>query len=185
MSKLINAITFLLIVLSSDAYSIDVEGIKVENLGGEVLISMPEGARDPVGTLVFSNQSQNEIIKIRIKKNIDAKSANTIINQKSIQLASLYKPAAVPYAGAITNSIDCSKKYNLSQAPQDGNDALVVRFKIEANEQLVYGVCEDKKLDYKSEYVLNYCKKNKSFYEIKYFSNKKNKKQTTLKIECI
>jgi len=68
MSKLINAITFLLIVLSSDAYSIDVEGIKVENLGGEVLISMPEGARDPVGTLVFSNQSQNEIIKIRIKK---------------------------------------------------------------------------------------------------------------------
>jgi hypothetical protein len=146
---------------------------------------MPEGGRDPAGTLVFSNQSQSEVIKIRIKKNLDLKSANAIINQKTIQLVSQYKPAAVPYAGAITSSIDCSKKYNLSQSPTETKDALVSRFKLEANEQLVYGVCEEKKLEYRSEYVLNYCKKNKNFYEIKYYSNKKNKKQTILNLNCI
>jgi hypothetical protein len=73
----------------------------------------------------------------------------------------------------------------LSQSPTETKDALVSRFKLEANEQLVYGVCEEKKLEYRSEYVLNYCKKNKNFYEIKYFINKKNKKQTTLNIDCV
>ena len=185
MPKLINTITLMLIIFSSVAYSIEVDGVRIENIGGEVLTSMPEGARDPAGTLAFSNQSQSEVIKIRIKKNLDLKSANAIINQKTIQLVSQYKPAAVPYAGAITSSIDCSKKYNLSQSPTETKDALVSRFKLEANEQLVYGVCEEKKLEYRSEYVLNYCKKNKNFYEIKYFINKKNKKQTTLNIDCV
>ena len=185
MPHLINAITLLLIVFSTDSYGIEVEGIKIENIGGESLLAAPEGAHDPAGTLVFSNRAQTEVLKIRVKKNLDNKTANSILNQKIIQLSSLYKPAAVPYAGAITSSIDCSKKYNLTQTPADNKEAIIARFKLEANEQLVYGVCEEKKLEYKSEYVLNFCKNNKNFYEIRYFNNKKNKKQINLTVDCI
>jgi hypothetical protein len=185
MPRLFNSILLLLVLLSNKSYSVEIEGLKLENGQGEKLLAAPEGARDPAGTLVFASNSQNEILKIRLKKNLDIKSANAILNQKIIQLNSLYRPASVPYAGAITNSIDCSKKYNLSQMPVESKDALSVRFKLKANEQLVYGVCEEKKLDYKSEYVLIYCKKNKNFYEVKYYINKKNKKEFELITECI
>ena len=185
MPRLINVFLLFLIFLSNKTYGIEVDGVKLGNGTGEVLVAAPEGPHDPAGTLVYSNSTQSEFLKIRIKKNLDQKSASSAINQKIIQLASLYRPAAVPYAGAITNSIDCSKKYNLSQTPTDTKDALLSRFKLEANEQLVYGVCEDKKLIYNSEYILIYCKKNKSFFEIKYFLNKKSKKNSPMAVECI
>jgi hypothetical protein len=159
------------------------EGLRIQTNGEFLLKEQAEGPRDPAGTKVFSND--REILKIRINKDFAPGTANKIINQKATQLRSIYSPVDVPYAGAITNSANCSTRYSLAAHPVETVDSLVVSFDLEANAQLAYGECEATKLIYKSRYELLYCKHSKIYFEIKYFFIKDLKKPSITDFYCV
>ncbi len=178
---------FFLVLFTSNrlnAAVFSIEGTDFSNLKGEILYKQPEGTRDSADTIVYASASQNEILKIRHKKIDSVSIAKKMIQQKMIQLLAVYRPAAVPYAGAITSTMDCTKKFDLNKKINEKEQSLSVSYELESNNQLAYGECDEDKLVKNLNYQIVFCKKNKSFFEIKYFISKSQKLKPLLGVEC-
>ncbi len=102
------------------------------------------------------------------------------IKNKMIQLRALYGDQISPYAGQLTQQVNCFDMKQFKKDILESSKQLKIELQLLSNKQLSYGSCGADLLH--SKLVLLFCKNDSTLYEVKFFSSDKTAYQA--EVQC-
>ena len=135
--------------------------IKVENLTTAI-----DGGRfkDSAGNVIqIKTDTMNEVIAKKIVKN------------KLIQLKLLFAPQTAAYPGMLTRDQHCQDTAVFSHSTKETENSIFWFSEMPGADDFTYGSCGSRSEPYWSQYLLIYCKNQKTTYDVRYFKVSKNK----------
>lgn len=153
----------------------------------ELLKLKPVGAGeyDSMDTVGFKS-TDGLILKIRkadLKSKTDKEKLN-FFNKNIAQYTLLFQDRVSPYTGGVTVNTECVDKDVIRHEVVTTNQAVMTSFETMATANLVYGKCDGDKSGYHSKYFLTLCKGKGIFYDVRFFSRKKNDLKS-LQVKCV
>jgi len=112
----------------------------------------------------------SKIIKIRRFSNIDNKTFISYVQDKFLQLNSLFVSTPSPYFGIITQKIECPDEFKPKinkTITSDQNE--VTYYILYTSERFTYGVCSKDLIKYKTLFTFVYCSDKKDLYQVEIF----------------
>ena len=119
--------------------------------------------------IAFQKDSNKYFVNIEPSFEVDQDKATLMINTKSLMIEALYVIQATPYRGQVTKESNCIKDLSIAPIKNDNVLQTSYRFDLKATERMVLGGCEEDQNIYLVQVLLLYCKKTKTFYDIKYY----------------
>jgi hypothetical protein len=139
---------------------------------------------DPVGLTIYKND-HSEIIRLLSRSGIDTSDALAAIRSKIEQMRLLFTPRPAPYTGTLSMTAECLKNTQLPKKPRIKKQQIDAVFLTRATKKFIYGSCEGDQEIYASQYLVVYCRKNHTLYEIKLFTDREKNLPTEPIANCI
>ena len=98
--------------------------------------------------------------------------AKKILKNKLIQLKLLFAPQAAAYPGMFTRDQHCQQSATFAKKIEYTKDAIFWHSEMPGSDNFTYGSCGSREEPYQSQYLLIYCKKIKTLFDIRYFQLK-------------
>jgi hypothetical protein len=115
-------------------------------------------------------ENSKDSISVDSINEVDSFKAQSLFKNKALMIKGLYEKQATPYSGVVTREASCLEgmvieNNNVIETPNE----MSLKFDLKATERHVFGVCLEEQNIFRTQILLLYCKKNQTFYEIKYF----------------
>ena len=121
---------------------------------------------------VFLYKNEENILRLKIIKNVDEDSAKNLINGEVLTMEALYGNALSPYPGAISNEIVCGSKFMPNKGNFFYNQVNATYFIAYLSERLTYGACAEDLAVYEGVISWAYCSKKREFRQMEFISPK-------------
>ena len=113
--------------------------------------------------------SAGNVVQIS-QETVNVDRARKLLKNKLVELKLAFAPQAVPYPGMLTKEEDCYKTAKFADKIEENFESLFWFSEIPATENFDYASCGNAKDVYWSQFLMIYCKKKQSLFQIKYFS---------------
>jgi exoribonuclease R len=125
--------------------------------------------------MTFEGELKAHQLIAEVMVDIEPERAATLMKNKTMMIKGLYAIQATPYSGTITKEASCTAELQIDPIVMENKNQSSLQFNLKATERLVLGVCIEEQNVFRSQTLLLYCKKDKMFYDMRYYYPKSNK----------
>ncbi|MBC7541070.1 MAG: hypothetical protein H7281_19795 [Bacteriovorax sp.] len=132
----------------------------------------------------FEGEFNDHQLIAEVMTDIEPEKAAILMKNKTMMIKGLYAIQATPYSGTITKEESCIAELQIDPLVMDNKIQTSQQFNLKATERLVLGVCTEEQNVFRNQSLLLYCKKDKIFYDMRYYYPKSNKPFATPIASC-
>lgn len=137
-----------------------------------VKITDLDGVRFEKSETGWRSETGEEAVILSIEQIPDGGKARARRDQKLFLIQNLFQEEKSPYPGMTSHIVKCPEKFLPKITKTEDTEKEMLRIQLYATSRRTFGVCTEGEAEYKSVYLLVYCKKSKAAVEVEAFAKK-------------
>ncbi|MDD4974866.1 MAG: hypothetical protein PHY93_10980 [Bacteriovorax sp.] len=150
----------------------------------KIVLDQEFQGKNLVGKKMKIGGGDNQQLTADVIVDVEPERAAIFMKNKTIMIKGLYTIQATPYSGMITREAVCTAELQIEPLILENKIQTSLQFNLKATERFVLGVCVEEQNVFSNQTLLLYCKKDKTFYEIRYYYPKSSRPFLTPIASC-